>query len=193
MAVKPSDREEAMRLMAQPVASAAALSAYGAGLAIQGFGMWLRVMATSMEAVQQAMHAQVLAGGTAADDASMPARPVAKPAARRAKAAVKTLIEDAQAVAGDGATMVAEAPAAETEARPRARKRPARPDDLKAISGIGPKLEKVLNDLGIWTYAQVAALGEAEVAWLDNTLSLGGRIGRDGWIEQAGQLATRGK
>ena len=29
---------------------------------------------------------------------------------------------------------------------------PKKADDLKAISGIGPKLEKVLNGLGIWTY-----------------------------------------
>ena len=50
--------------------------------------------------------------------------------------------------------------------KPRAIERPAEPDDLKAISGIGPKLEKVLNDLGVWTYAQIAA-------WEG-----GGRLGR---------------
>ena len=36
--------------------------------------------------------------------------------------------------------------------QPKAMDRPAKPADLKAISGIGPKLEKVLNGLGIWTY-----------------------------------------
>ena len=56
--------------------------------------------------------------------------------------------------------------------------RPAAPDDLKAISGVGPKLEKVLNDLGVWTYAQVAAWSSAEVAWVDDYLSFSGRIGR---------------
>ena len=69
--------------------------------------------------------------------------------------------------------------------KPRAIERPAAPDDLKAISGIGPKLEKVLNDLGVWTYAQVAAWGSEEVAWVDDYLSFSGRIGRDKWIEQA--------
>ena len=63
-------------------------------------------------------------------------------------------------------------------------------DDLKAISGIGPKLEKVLNDLGIWTYAQIAAWSSAEVAWVDDYLSFSGRIGRDKWIEQAAALAA---
>ena len=74
--------------------------------------------------------------------------------------------------------------------KPRALDRPATPDDLKAISGIGPKLEKVLNDLGVWTYAQIAGWGAEEIAWVDDYLSFSGRIGRDKWIEQAGKLAA---
>jgi NADH-quinone oxidoreductase subunit E len=74
--------------------------------------------------------------------------------------------------------------------KPRAMKRPAAPDDLKAISGIGPKLEKVLNDLGVWSYAQVACWGKEEVAWVDDYLSFSGRIGRDKWIEQAAALVA---
>ena len=74
--------------------------------------------------------------------------------------------------------------------KPRAIERPAAPDDLKAISGIGPKLEKVLNDLGVWTYAQIAGWGTQEVAWVDDYLSFSGRIGRDKWIEQAAALAA---
>jgi NADH-quinone oxidoreductase subunit E len=74
--------------------------------------------------------------------------------------------------------------------KPRAMKRPAAPDDLKAISGIGPKLEKVLNDLGVWTYAQVAGWSKEEVAWVDDYLSFSGRIGRDKWIEQAAALVA---
>ena len=68
--------------------------------------------------------------------------------------------------------------------------RPETPDDLKAISGIGPKLEQVLNGLGIWTYAQIAAWSREETAWVDDYLSFKGRIGRDGWIEQATALAN---
>lgn len=33
------------------------------------------------------------------------------------------------------------------------------PDDLKVIEGIGPVLEKTLNDGGVYTYAQIAHLG----------------------------------
>lgn len=82
----------------------------------------------------------------------------------------------------------AEAPKMTVSGRPAALEKPAQPDDLKAISGVGPKLEKVLNGFGIWTYAQVAALDEAEIAWLDGELGFGGRIGRDDWTGQARAL-----
>ncbi|MEQ8966833.1 MAG: hypothetical protein RID91_13475 [Azospirillaceae bacterium] len=63
-------------------------------------------------------------------------------------------------------------------------------DDLKRISGIGPKLEKTLNDLGIFHFRQIATLEPAEVAWLDTHLSFPGRIEREDWIGQARRLAT---
>lgn len=58
-------------------------------------------------------------------------------------------------------------------------------DDLKAINGIGPKLETALNDTGIFHYRQIAELNAEQVAWLDNALNLRGRIGRDDWVGQA--------
>ena len=67
----------------------------------------------------------------------------------------------------------------------------AKADDLKAISGIGPKLEKVLNDYGVSTYAQLAALTDADIVALDGKLGLSGRIGRDDWVGQAAALAGR--
>lgn len=73
--------------------------------------------------------------------------------------------------------------------RPAGIERPSTPDDLRAISGIGPKLEKMLNDLGIWSYGQIAALSEAEIAWLDERMGFSGRIGRDDWVGQARALA----
>lgn len=72
--------------------------------------------------------------------------------------------------------------------QPKAADRPETPDNFKAISGIGPKLEKVLNDLGIWTYAQLAGLAQEEIDWLEDHLGFGGRIGRDDWIGQAKAL-----
>ena len=63
-------------------------------------------------------------------------------------------------------------------------------DDLKLISGVGPKLEQTLNDLGIYRFEQVAAWGPQEIAWVDARLRFKGRIERDGWIEQAKRLAV---
>lgn len=75
--------------------------------------------------------------------------------------------------------------------KPKAMDKPGAPDDLKAIAGIGPKLEQVLNSLGIWTYAQVADWTPYEVAWIDDYLQFKGRIERDEWIAQAAALAEK--
>jgi NADH-quinone oxidoreductase subunit E len=171
------------------------------------------------------MHFDLPAGGTVADDASLPVKPT--PVAARAKSAVDTLIADAKVAAKETvgpaprpvsrsqpvakpvpvkserpvkpapikpvqAAKSAAAIAAEIAPAPVAKPvplaRPAQPDDLKAISGVGPKLEAVLNGLGIWTYAQIAGLSDGEIAWLDDYLGFKGRIGRDGWVAQASKL-----
>jgi NADH-quinone oxidoreductase subunit E len=62
-------------------------------------------------------------------------------------------------------------------------------DDLKLISGVGPKLEDVLNDLGFWHFDQVANWTGAEIAWVDSKLKFKGRIERDDWMAQAAKLA----
>lgn len=74
--------------------------------------------------------------------------------------------------------------------KPRAHAKPDLPDDLKTISGIGPKIEGLLNGLGIWTFAQIAAWTPNEVAWIDDYLQFKGRIGRESWIAQATALAA---
>lgn len=63
-------------------------------------------------------------------------------------------------------------------------------DELTRLKGVGPKLAARLNDLGITTYAQIAALSPAEAEALDAQLgSFQGRMTRDRWVEQAGYLA----
>ena len=63
-------------------------------------------------------------------------------------------------------------------------------DDLKRLSGVGPKLEGKLHENGVYTFAQVAEWGPAEIAWMDEKLSFKGRIEREGWVEQAKTLAA---
>ena len=62
-------------------------------------------------------------------------------------------------------------------------------DDLKKLSGVGPALEKKLLEAGVTTFAQIAAWTEDDVAAMDEKLSFKGRIEREGWIEQAKELA----
>jgi predicted flap endonuclease-1-like 5' DNA nuclease len=63
-------------------------------------------------------------------------------------------------------------------------------DDLLQIKGIGPKLNAVLNDIGVMRFDQIAAWGESEIALVDNHLgAFRGRIVRDAWVEQADLLA----
>lgn len=65
------------------------------------------------------------------------------------------------------------------------------PDDLKRISGVGPKLERLLNQNGVFYFWQVAGWNEAEVRYMDERLEVfRGRIQRDSWVEQARALAA---
>ncbi len=70
---------------------------------------------------------------------------------------------------------------------------PEKADDLKMIAGIGPKIEKILHDLGIYTFAQIASWGPEEIKWVDQRLKFKGRIIREEWVAQADALATGGR
>jgi NADH-quinone oxidoreductase subunit E len=66
-------------------------------------------------------------------------------------------------------------------------------DDIKQIKGIGPKMEKLCNSLGIYRFAQIASWSDAEVAWVDANLEgFKGRVVRDEWVAQAQILAAGG-
>lgn len=71
--------------------------------------------------------------------------------------------------------------------------RGGRADDLKRISGVGPKLEKTLNSLGIFHFSQIAEFTPDNVAWVDRHLRFKGRIARENWIDQARALAAGGE
>ena len=77
--------------------------------------------------------------------------------------------------------------------RPAAMKKPSKVDDLKLISGVGPKLEGVLHGLGIYKFEQIAKWKKAERDWVDGYLKFKGRIERDDWVKQAKALAKGGR
>ena len=59
-------------------------------------------------------------------------------------------------------------------------------DDLKRILGIGPSLERTLNDLGVCTYRQIASWTEDEIKAISARLgSFGTRVKRDNWVQSA--------
>jgi len=62
------------------------------------------------------------------------------------------------------------------------------PDDLTKLTGVGPQLEKKLNDAGIYHYWQLAAMKPEDVTRIDADLKLHGRIDRDNWLAQARTL-----
>ncbi len=64
-------------------------------------------------------------------------------------------------------------------------------DDLKLLSGVGPALEKKLIEAGVTSFAQIAAWTDADVEEFGEKLSFKGRIEREGWIEQAKELASK--
>ncbi len=65
-------------------------------------------------------------------------------------------------------------------------------DDLKKISGVGPKYESTLNGIGIYSFAQVSKMTpEAIKAVEEITNYFPGRIERDDWIGQAKKLMTK--
>lgn len=75
---------------------------------------------------------------------------------------------------------------AKVSAKPKA-KSPvsAKPDDLTALKGLGPKAAATLNDGGVTTFAQIAKWTKKDVASWDEKLTARGRIERDDWVAQA--------
>jgi NADH-quinone oxidoreductase subunit E len=166
----PSDMASAVNLIAHPLAGAAAMTALGLGLASQTIGVWMGAMAGVAQASQQVFSSLADETKVGVSKAAMSA----KQGAKRSRPALKVVKREA------GAEF----------SRPTPIDRPDTPDALKAISGIGPKLEQVLNGLGVWTHSQIAAWGERETGWLDDYLGLQGRIDRDGWVAQAARLVA---
>ena len=114
--------------------------------------------------------------------------PAAAPAAAQPEEAAPTpATAPAQAAAPAGTQGPGKRPAALSAARDN------RPDDLKRIKGIGPKLEKLCNSLGFYHFDQIAAWSDEEIAWVDQNLEgFKGRVVRDTWVAQAKELAREG-
>lgn len=120
--------------------------------------------------------------------------PPKKPATKKpaAKEAAKTTPakKTKKSVPSKRATKTAPAKKAGPE---RLAKPAGKADDLKLISGVGPKLEQTLNKLGFWHYGQIGKWTKRDIVIVDDELSFKGRIERDDWVKQAKALAKGGE
>ncbi len=114
---------------------------------------------------------------------------VVEPAVQAAVDVVETIAEAAQtdapvlSEADDADAPMAVRPAVLFEGRPEDA------DDLKRIKGVGPKLEEMLNGMGIFRFAQIAEFEPGHLAWVDENLTaFKGRPFRDDWVAQAKAL-----
>ncbi|MDH3577629.1 MAG: hypothetical protein OEO71_07380 [Gammaproteobacteria bacterium] len=62
-------------------------------------------------------------------------------------------------------------------------------DNLSLIKGVGPKLENLLNENGVYYFWQVAEWSDRDIDIIDERLDVfKGRIDRDNWVSQADRL-----
>ena len=62
-------------------------------------------------------------------------------------------------------------------------------DNLQVIDGIGKFVEKKLNEIGIYKFAQIASMTQEISDEVNQVIGLGpGRIDRDEWVLQAKRL-----
>jgi small subunit ribosomal protein S2 len=61
-------------------------------------------------------------------------------------------------------------------------------DDLKKLVGVSPPIEKMLNDLGIFHFWQIAEFGPEDAGKIGEEVGLPGRV--EGWIAQAKQFTA---
>jgi NADH-quinone oxidoreductase subunit E len=215
-ALLPKQFGGAVNLFIHPMAGAAAMSALGFGVASHAVGLWMGAVAGAADAQRRMLERIAESAEDAASGAAPSSRTklelVSSNELPEAVTAMRAVAADAERVlaevsrtahgiadeadaegarATEAAVAIADSMTGPSgPAKPKGIARPEIVDDLKAISGIGPKLEQVLNGLGIWTYDQIASLTQAEIAWLDEELGFVGRIGRDDWTGQASQLVA---
>ncbi len=117
-----------------------------------------------------------------------PRKTAAKPKAAT-KTATKPKTNFVVKATGKKKTTAVKSPAVKKPKAPR-KISAARANDLKRIGGVGPKIEGILNGLGIYRFDQIAKWTRENIEWVDEQLNFKGRIDRENWIDQAMKLAS---
>lgn len=194
--------ETSAKLFAEQAAAMAVFTAYGMSVATQMTGMMLGALRGPThvpETKETEARPQAEAQGNV-----VPLRPVktAKPAAGEApvakapdvkvpvrKAAADKTATSKTATDKPASRKAASKPVASKTVTTKAHVAITSVDDFKKIPGVGPRLEKVLNDRGIVRYDDLAGLSKAALKKLDGELGLEGRVIRDDWAGQAKALS----
>lgn len=175
-----------------------------------GAGDWQKRVTEQRKAAAEAAAAKAAAEAEAKKAAEAEAKKAeATPAAVASKPATETAAagrpkpsdaaqpsgaaQDTPAAAGKVAKAAEPSAPAVAEAKPEllTAARGGKGDDLGLIWGVGPKLAKMLNEMGVWHFDQIASWKAEELAWVDARLTgFKGRATRDDWISQAKKLAT---
>lgn len=185
-------------LMAHPAAALATATAIGLGLATHMTSVFLGSLQGALEVsgkMARKIEIETAGGGESPKEPLVEAAaPVRKPAQRTARTQAKAKPAPIEPAAKSAARVPAKAkiavekPVVAIPAKAAGSRR-AKADDLKKISGVGPKLEQVLNEMGVNRFSDIAGWSAEDVARIDAEIGLGGRIERDGWIAQARALA----
>jgi predicted flap endonuclease-1-like 5' DNA nuclease len=61
-------------------------------------------------------------------------------------------------------------------------------DKLSSIKGIGPVLEKKLNELGVYSFEQIASWDAAQELWIGTQMAFPKRVTKEEWVKQAKEL-----
>lgn len=199
----------------QQAAAMAAASAIGFGIANQMAGVFFGALQSAMQAANDAQSAPVTPERKSyAEEGAAAAGSRKKQAPEEVAGVSGELARTASKVAPAKArpSKPKSAKAKPAQARPARAKRTVAPkveaevgaaegvvpaaavvlDDLKLISGIGPKVETVLNGMGVTRFSEVAAWKKADVARFEKELGFDGRILRDDWVGQAKALVKAG-
>jgi predicted flap endonuclease-1-like 5' DNA nuclease len=149
--------------------------------------------ATRTGATNAAVQAPAALMSTSAPAKPAPAKPASrKPAAARTAAgsnarASKTVATPKKAAPARKAALAGKSPASKS---PASKAVAGEANNLRRLIGVGPVNERLLNGLGVTTYAQIAAWTVADIKRIEDVLNFDGRIERERWIEQAKLLAA---
>jgi predicted flap endonuclease-1-like 5' DNA nuclease len=61
-------------------------------------------------------------------------------------------------------------------------------DKLSSIKGIGPVLEKKLNELGVYSFEQIASWDATQELWIGTKMAFPKRVTKEEWVKQAKEL-----